>query len=45
MEKNKLCLEDSIIKILEEGSFKPKIKTTLSQLINMIQKWRQDSFK
>ena len=45
MEKNKLCLEDSIIKILEEGSFKPKIKTTLSQLINMIQKWRQDSLK
>ena len=44
-KKNKLCLEDSIIKILEEGSFKPKIKTTLSQLINMIQKWRQDSLK
>ena len=35
---NKLCLEDSIIKILEIGDFKPKIKNTLSQLINMIQK-------
>ena len=25
--QNKLCLEDSIIKILEKGDFKPKIKT------------------
>ncbi len=44
-KNNKLCLEDSIIKILEEGSFKPKIKTTLSKLINMIHKWRQDTLK
>ena len=44
-KNNKLCLEDSIIKILEEGSFKPKIKTALSQLINMIHKWRQDTLK
>ncbi len=42
---NKLCLEDSIIKIIENGNFKPKIKTTLSQLINMIHKWRKDSSK
>ncbi len=42
---NKLCLEDSIIKLLEKGDFKPKIKTTLSQLINMIQKWRKDTLK
>ena len=42
---NKLCLEDSIIKIIENGDFKPKIKTTLSQLINMIQKWRKDSLR
>jgi DNA helicase II / ATP-dependent DNA helicase PcrA len=41
--KNKLCLEDSIIKILEINKFKPKIKTALSQLINMIYKWRKDS--
>ena len=40
---NKLCLEDSIIKILEKGNFKPKIKTSLNQLINMIMKWRKDS--
>ena len=40
---HKLCLEDSIIKIIEKGEFKPKIKTTLNQLINMIQKWRKDS--
>ena len=42
-KKNKLCLEDSILKILEIGEFKPKIKTALSQLINMIAKWRKDS--
>ena len=41
MEKNKLCLEDSIIKIIEKGTFKPKIKTSLNQLINMIKKWRK----
>ena len=41
--QNKLCLEDSIIKILEKGDFKPKIKTALSQLINMIHKWRRES--
>jgi len=41
--QNKLCLEDSIIKILEKGEFKPKIKTALKQLINMIHKWRKDS--
>ena len=40
---NKLCLEDSIIKIIEIGDFKPKIKKTLQELINMIQKWRKDS--
>jgi DNA helicase II / ATP-dependent DNA helicase PcrA len=40
-----LCLEDSIIKLLENGDFKPKIKTALTQLINMITKWRKDSLK
>ena len=43
--KNKLCLEDSIIKILEKGEFKPKIKNSLNQLINMINKWRKDNLK
>ncbi len=41
--KNKLCLEDSIIKNIELSNLKPKIKTSLSQLINMIHKWRKDS--
>jgi DNA helicase-2/ATP-dependent DNA helicase PcrA len=40
--KNKLCLEDSIIKILELNQFKPRIKTSLSQLLSMINKWRED---
>ena len=40
--KNKLCLEDSIIKLIEKNEFKPKIKSSLSQLINMIHKWRKE---
>ena len=44
-KNNKLCLEDSIVKILERGDFKPRIKITISQLINMIHKWRKDSIK
>ena len=44
-KKNKLCLEDAIIKIIEKGEFKPKIKTALNQLIKMIQKWRNDSLR
>ena len=44
-KKNNLCLEESIIKLLEREGFKPKIKTALSRLINMITKWRKDSFK
>ena len=44
-KNNKICLEDSIIKILEQDGFKPKIKTALSQLINMIEKWRKDNLK
>ena len=44
-KNNNLCLEDSIIKLLEKGEFKPKIKTALTQLINMIIKWRKDSLK
>jgi DNA helicase II / ATP-dependent DNA helicase PcrA len=42
-KNNNLSLEDSIIKLLEKGEFKPKIKTALTQLINMITKWRKDS--
>jgi DNA helicase II / ATP-dependent DNA helicase PcrA len=40
--KNKICLEDSIVKIIELNQFKPKIKISLFQLINMIAKWRKD---
>ena len=43
--KNNLYLEDSIVKILEKGEFKPKIKTAISKLINLIHKWRKDSVK
>jgi len=43
--KSKLCLEDSIINLIEKDGFKPKIKTSLKQLINMIKKWRADSKK
>ena len=42
-KNNRLSLEDSIIKLIEKGDFKPKIKTSLTQLINMIHKWRIDS--
>ena len=44
-KSNRLCLEDSIIKNLEIGNFKPKINTALKQLINLIHKWRKDSDK
>ena len=44
-KNNNLCLEDSIIKLLEKDGFKPKIKTSLTQLINMITKWRKDSYR
>ena len=33
--KNKLCLEDSIIKLLELNQLKPKIKTLIKQLIRI----------
>ena len=41
--QNKLCLEDSIKKNLEAGNLKPKMKTSLTQLTKMIDKWRLDS--
>ncbi len=40
---NKLCLEDSIYKLIEDGSLKPKIKAALVQLLKMIDKWRKNS--
>ena len=44
-KKNNLCLEDSIIKLIETDNFKPKIKVSLHQLIKIIAKWRKDSKK
>ena len=44
-KNNNLCLEDSIKKIIEMDGFKPKIRNVLRELINMIQKWRNDSLK
>jgi len=41
--QNKLCLEDSIKKNLETNSLKPKMRTSLTQLTKMIDKWRLDS--
>ena len=40
--KHKICLEDSIIKNIELNQLQPKVKVSLSQLLNMIQKWRKD---
>ena len=40
---NKLCLEDTIVKLIEQGNLKPKIKLALTQLTNSISKWRKDS--
>ena len=42
---NKLCLGRLNYQVNRKRRFKPKIKTALSQLINMIQKWRSDSLK
>ncbi len=42
---NKMCLEDSILKLLEKGQFKPKIKLSLSKLINAISKWRKEAIQ
>ncbi len=41
--KKKMCLEESIIKLIELDQFKPKIKKTFSDLIKMIHKWRNDT--
>ena len=42
-KKNKLCLEDSIYKLIEDGTLKPKIKAALIQLLKMIDRWRKNS--
>ena len=39
--KNKLCLEDSAHKLLQENSFKPKIKFVIKQFLDHLKSWRQ----
>ena len=41
-KKYKLCLEEAIRKKLETDKLKPKIKSSLSHLMKMIDKWRLD---
>ena len=40
--KNKTCLEDSAIKLLLSNQFKPKVRSVIKHLIEMINKWRTD---
>ena len=41
----KMCAEDSIVDLLENDKFRPKVKQTLKLVIQMIHKWRNDSTK
>jgi len=40
--KNKVCLEDSARKLLQLDQFKPKIKSVIKHLLELINKWRSD---
>ncbi len=40
--KNKTCLEDSARKLLEQNSYKPKIKSVITHFLNLLTKWRSD---
>ncbi len=40
--KNKLCLENSSIKLIELDKIKPKAKIGLLSILNLLKKWRQD---
>ncbi len=40
--KNKICLEDSAHKLLQLNQFKPKIKSVIKHLLELINKWRSD---
>jgi len=40
--KNKVCLEDSARKLLQLNQFKPKIKSVIKHLLELINKWRSD---
>ena len=43
--KHKICLEESILKMIETNQFKPKIKNVFSNLMSLIKKWREDKNK
>ena len=40
--KNKICLEDAARKLLELDEFKPKIKSVIKHLLELINKWRSE---
>ena len=40
--KNKLCLEESAIKLIQMNKIKPKAKIGLLSILNLLNKWRQD---
>mgnify|MGYP001258584011 CR=1 FL=1 len=40
--KNKKCLEDSAIELIQLNKIKPKTKLGLMQILNLFNKWRQD---
>jgi DNA helicase-2/ATP-dependent DNA helicase PcrA len=40
--KNKKCLEDSSIELLQLNKIKPKTKLELTQILNLFNKWRSD---
>ena len=40
--KNKICLEDAARMLLQENQFKPKVKSVIKGLLQLISKWRSD---
>jgi len=38
--KNKICLEDSAHKLLQLNQFKPKVRSVIKHLLDLIAKWR-----
>ena len=40
--KNKICLEDAARVLLQENQFKPKVKSVIKGLLQLISKWRSD---
>ncbi len=40
--KNKICLEDSARKLLQLNQLKPKVKSVIKNLLELVSKWRSD---